>query len=327
MSSGQSTPGIYEVHISASLTNFMVQLMAGGPYIINEAWPIIPVKKESDKYFIDTDREYLNPKGADTFRAPGMVAQNFDYHVEEGSYECVEHALKRPVPDRVRENADDPLKGDLDAVNKMCRRINLTFEFEFHNSAFTIANYAAAQIVVATAPWSNTVTSTPEQDIDLAKLAVAEGSGVSATDMIIPEHIYRELKVHPDVVQYMTAHNSAVNRLQTGQLPQYLFGLKVHVPGVLYDAANPCQDADITQMYDDCAVVVFYRDPNPGLQTATWGAQFRHIRNGEGPCRVRTWRNEPAEASVVEVSVLSHPKITNAAGAAIITGLCDTGTS
>jgi len=327
MSSGQSNPTITQVHIDASLTNFMVQLMGGGPFMVNEAWPIIPVKKESDKYFIDIDREYLNLKGADTFRAPGMVAQNFDFNVETGNYECVEHALKRPVADRIRENADDPLKGELDAVRKMCHAINLRFESEFHDSAFTLANYPAGHIIVAAAPWSNVVTSTPEQDIDLAKLAVAEGSGVAANNIMIPEAIYRELKVHPDVVQYMVAHNQAVNRLQTGQLPQYLYGLRVHVPGVIYDAANPCQDAEITQLYDDCAVVVYYKDPTPGLQTATWGAQFRHIRNGEGPCRVRTWRDEPAEATVTEVSILNHPKTVNVYGAAIITGLCDTGTS
>jgi len=327
MSSGQSNPTVVTVHINAALTNFMVQLMSGGPFMVNEAWPVIPVKKESDYYFVDNDRGYLNPKGPDTFRAPGMVAQNYDFDVTRGSYECVEHALKRPVADRIRENADDPLKGELDAVEKMCHAINLKFEMEFHDAAFTIANYAASQIVVATAPWSNTVTSTPEQDIDLAKLAVAEGSGVAPTDMIIPEHIYRELKVHPDVVQYMTAHAQAVNRLQTGQLPLYLYGLRVHVPGVIWDEANPCQDAEISQLYDDCAVVVFYKDPSPGLQTATWGAQFRHIRNGEGPCRVRTWRDEPAEATVTEASVMNHPKVVNAYGAAIITGLCDTGTS
>lgn len=327
MSSGQSNPTVTQVHINAALTNVMVQLMGGGPFMVNEAWPIIPVKKESDRYFVDIDRGYLNLKGADTFRAPGMVAQNFDYDIESDSYECVEHALKRPVADRIRENADDPLKSDLDAIRKMCHAINLKFEDEFHTAAFTLALYPAGHIIVATAPWDNVVTSTPEQDIDLAKLAVAEGSGVAATDMIIPEAIYRELKVHPDVVQYMVAHNQAVNRLQTGQLPQYLYGLRVHVPGVIYDAANPCQDAEIMQLYDDCAVVVFYREANPGTQTATWGAQFRHIRNGEGPCRVRQWRDEPAEALVNEVSILNHPKVVNQWGAAIITGLCDTGTS
>ena len=327
MSSGQSTPGIYEVHIDAALTSIMVKLMEGEAFVVNQAWPIIPVKKESDQYFVDTDRGYLNPKGPDTFRAPGMVAQNYDYHVDTGNYECVEHALKRPVADRIRENADDPMKGELDAVDKMCHVVNLKFEMEFHTAAFTIANYPAANIVVATAPWSNAVTSTSEQDIDLAKLAVFEGSGIWPNHMIIPEFIYRQLKVHPDVVAYMVAHNQAVNRLQTGQLPQFLYGLKVIVPGVLYDAANPCQDADIGMLYDDCAVVVFYKDPSPGLQSAGWGAQFRHIRNGEGPCRVRKWRDNPAEASVVEVSVLNHPKITNQYGASIITGLCDTGTS
>lgn len=327
MSSGQSTPSIYEVQTNAFLTNIMVKLMDGEDYVVNMAWPIIKVKKEAGKYFIDTDRGHLNPTGPDTFRAPGMVAQNFDFHLTPGDYECVEHALKRPVPDRIREEADDPVKGELDAVDKMCRNINMHFEMEFHAIAFTIANYAANNIVVATAPWSNTATSTPEADIDLAKLAVLESCGIWPNKIIIPERVYRDLKVHPDVVAYMVAHEGAVNRLQTGKLPQYLFGLEVIVPGVIYDAANPCQDADITMLYDDCEVVVFYKEDNPGLTTATWGAQFRHIRNGEGPCRVRTWRDEPAEASVAEVSVLNHPKVINQGGAAIITGLCDTGTS
>ena len=323
MSSGQSNPTINDVHINAALTNFMVQLMWGDEFVISQAWPILPVKNESDDYFVDVDRGYLHPKGPDTLRA-----QNFDYEVETCSYKCVEHALKRPVADRIRENADDPLRADLDAIDKMCRAVNLKFELEFHDSAFTIANYPAANVVVATAPWSNQVTSTPEQDIDLAKLAVMEGSGVWPNHIIIPEFIYRQLKVHPDVVQYITGYSAAQNRLQTGMLFQWLYGLKVIVPGVLIDdATNPCQDADITMLYDDCAVVVFYKDPNPSLQTATWGMQFRHIRNGEGPCRVRTWRNDEAEATVNEVSVLNHPKIVNAFGAAIITGLCDTGTS
>lgn len=327
MSSGQSTPGIYEVHTNAVLTNLMARLMDGGDFVVNQAWPIIKVKKESDKYFIDNDRGHLNPKGPDTFRAAGMVAQNFDFHVTDGNYECVEHALKKPVPDRVRDNADEPLKGELNAVAKMCRAINLKFEMEFHDFAFTIGNYLANNIIVATSPWSNQATSTPEQDIDLAKLSIMESAGVQPNHIIIPENIYRDLKVHPDVVQYMVAYEAAMNRLQTGSLPQYLFGLKVIVPGVIYDAANPCQDADITMLYDECDVVVFYKEENPGVTTATWGGQFRHIRNGEGPCRVRTWRDEPAEATVTEVSVLNHPKEINQGAGAIVTGLCTTGTS
>jgi len=327
MSSGQSTPGIYEVHIDAVMTNLMARLMDGGDYVVNQAWPIIKVKKERDAYFVDNDRGHLNPKGPDTFRAAGMVAQNFDFHVETDYYECVEHALKRPVPDRVRENADEPLKGELDAVEKMCRAVSLKFEMEFHDFAFTIGNYLANNIIVATAPWSNTATSTPEQDIDLAKVAILESAGVVANTIIIPENIYRDLKVHPDVVQYMAGYSAAENRLQTGNLFPYLYGLKVIVPGVIYDAANPCQDADIQLLYDECDVVVFYKEDNPGVTTATWGGQFRHIRNGEGPCRVRKWRDDPAEANVVEVSVLNHPKEINQGAGAIVTGLCTTGTS
>lgn len=328
MSSGQSNPTVGEVHIDAALTNFMVKLMDGEDFVVNQVWPVVRVKKENDFFYVKTDRRHLHPRGPDTFRAPGMVAQNFDYELTQGAYECVEHALKRPVADRIRDNADEAVLPGLDAVEEMCRAINLKFEMEFHGAAFTIANYPAAHIIIAAAPWCNTVTSNPETDIDAAKLAVMTGSGVWPNTIIIPEHIYRCLKQHPLIVQFMVAHAGAMNYLQTGKLPQFLFGLKVIVPGSLYDASgNPCQDADISMIFNDDAVVVCYVEPNPGLETATYGVQFRHIRNGIGPCRVRTWRDEPAEATVKEASVLNHPMVTNQAGSAIIAGLGTTGTS
>lgn len=101
----QPTP--QAMHVDAVLTNLSVAYK-NAEYIADRIFPMIPVKKQSDKYYIYKKGAWFRDEAG--LRAPGAAAPKGGYELSTDSYFADEYAWDTPVPKEDIENADTPLE-------------------------------------------------------------------------------------------------------------------------------------------------------------------------------------------------------------------------
>ena len=104
-------PELANVHTDAILSNIS-QKYSNAAYVGLQLLPVVPVKKESDKYYKYNSKadRFRIPQ---TLRAPKTESKTVDWKVTTGTYQCEEHALNDLIDDRERDNADSFLSSVL----------------------------------------------------------------------------------------------------------------------------------------------------------------------------------------------------------------------
>src|SRR5690606_4833184 len=123
--------GSGNVHIDAVLTQISLAWPNNG-LIGSELFPAVPVRKQSDKYYVFGRESWL----AETsdFRAPGTEANEIPgLQVSLAPYYAQEHALQIAVTDEERENSDSPLSPDRDGTELVTSKILLGREVAIKN--------------------------------------------------------------------------------------------------------------------------------------------------------------------------------------------------
>jgi len=115
-----TSPTKADVHVDAVLSGVSV-MYKNDELIADSVMPVVPVKKESDKYYTYT-RNWRLPEAK---RAAGAEAAEVEWNVSSATYTCEEYALKDLLPDRVRDNADKPLSMDVDTTENLTDLIQL----------------------------------------------------------------------------------------------------------------------------------------------------------------------------------------------------------
>lgn len=173
-------PTLGQVHQVAALDMVAVAYM-NEEYTLIDAAPVIPVKKESDVIFVwakgafmSNDAEAVRPGGNAPRGGPGL-GTNITYNTQ-----CLKWAHE--VPDRVRDNADTPIRALVDGVNISMDKILLAREQMIATLLTTVANWTATRIgagdggtlaIVGGSEW-NTPAGLPIDNMQLARRAVRE---------------------------------------------------------------------------------------------------------------------------------------------------------
>jgi len=97
-------PKVNEVHIDVVLSNISLGYHPKG-MIAEEIFPIVSVKKESDKYYIWNKGEAFRVPD-NTQRADGTRSKTIGFSLTTSTYSAEEYALNIEVTDRQVANAD-----------------------------------------------------------------------------------------------------------------------------------------------------------------------------------------------------------------------------
>jgi hypothetical protein len=112
-------PTIGQIHIDQALTGLSV-MYRNGTYVADQVFPILPVSKRSNKYFVYRKEDFLSPSPAGTggvlasLRRPGTEAAEIDYGLSTQSYFAEEYAYRGFVSDAETAAADNPMMPDMD---------------------------------------------------------------------------------------------------------------------------------------------------------------------------------------------------------------------
>lgn len=292
-------PPIRDTHVDAILTNISIAYK-NATFIADKVMPIIPVRKESDKYYKYGKERFNLPE---TLRAPRAESKEIDWTVSTDAYSCDEHTLSGAIDDRERDNADNPIDVDSDTTELLTDLIMLGYEKRVADLVTNPGNYAASnkRTLAGTSQWSDAGNSTPVKDINSAKKAL-EDVGVVANTLVLPNSVYYAMKENGDIKE-------RIKYSQTGLVTLDILKTLFEVDNILlanskYNSANPGQGTtSLVDVWND-NVWLGYVAPRPGLKQLTFGYTFQARK-----FQVRRWREDRRHSDIIEPSVVQDEKI------------------
>lgn len=286
-------PDIRAIHVNKPLTNISLRY-TNAAYIGEIMFPPVTVAKEADVYFV-YGKEYYVRHG--TLKADGAEANEYNWTVSTATYRAEEYALRTPVTDRERQNADVPIKPDIDATESLTDAIQLDWEVRYQTLATTAASVGST--AAAGTQWS-LPAGTVYGDILTGQEAIRRAI------QRYPTHIFMSSRVAMFVAQNTTIldlvkHTHSDLLLGPGGtwlLPSVLWGLKVVIMMSVQNTANLGQAETLADIWND-TVYLAYINPSPGLKNISWGYTFQ-----SRGWQTKRWREEARDADMIQVSVV-----------------------
>lgn len=300
-------PTIGDVHVQAALTDVSVAYaQAASGFIADLAAPIIPTRKQSDKYFVYDRQDFLRSDARP--RAPGAESAGGGVRISTDTYFCDRVALHQDISDPERENADAALNLDADATEYVTSQIMLKKEKDWMSTFFTTSIWTGASstgdMTGQATPAStsanfrqwNDVASTPIEDIRGEIQAVAQRTGRKPNTLILGPKVWTALADHPDILDRIKYTERGVTS------PDLLASLldldKVLVSWVTEDTSVEQSTAATYTFVAGKQALLAYVENQPGLKRPSamyqfvWTGPAGAVRQGARIKRFRLERNE-----------------------------------
>lgn len=257
-------PTLNDIHIDKPMTQISIAYRPTN-FAITQM-PAVNVEKESDKYFIYSQADWMRNE-ADLI-PDGGVGPEINYSVSAGSYLCLPYGATTWVSDRERRNSDNPLQPDIDASIFVTDKALLKAEIIMKTAVFTATSWIAAhrKTLVGTEQWDDFAGSTPIADVNTAKQTIETKIGKNGEEftVIMGRTVFYALQTHPDIQDFMAATE---RKVVTTDLLAQAFGVKkVLAPAVSYNSAAEGATAVYSNVWDD-KVWIGYIPDAPSLRT------------------------------------------------------------
>ena len=285
------------IHIDVALSN-LAQGYKNLAFVADYVFPILPVKNESDKYYV-FNREEM--REVDTHRAIGAESNEVAWDVGNASYICEEQALSKLIADRTINNADSPIRPKMTTINKIMRWIQLGHEKRVMN----LVTGGGVSGAIPDPKWNGT-SPTIEGDIDTGKASISLNAGVIANRLLMNDQVKDVVKKDSTVrnlVRYTIQGSGGQELLVNGDLPPILWGLKVVVAGSAENTAKQGATNAISRIWPDDVLISFVEEA-PSLEAATLGYTFR----SQAPQTI-SWRVDERKGNKYETSVIEVEKL------------------
>lgn len=296
-------------HIDAPLSNLSVATMQDAEgFIATKVFPVIPVDKQSDKYFVYPKNDWQRPEMQ--VRAPGSESAGGGYTLSSDSYLCEKYALHKDIDDDLRANADDPLDVDRDATDWLTQQALLKLERTFATDFFTTSVWNT-DVTGGTdfTKWSDYSASNPVKDIRTGKRSVKLATGLSANTLVINYDVRDALIDHPDILGRRTPTSAEV---PDEQFLASILGVDRVLVGETVYATNKENGTAVTSFQFGKHALLLHVAPNPGLRTqsAAYTFAWKGVSGGLGLTNgVKRFRMEQIESDRVEINMAWDNKV------------------
>ena len=292
-----ANPTEKDVHEDAILSGVSLRY-SNDEMIADRVMPVVPVKKESDKYYTYT-RAWKLPQSE---RAAGAEANEVEWNLSTDTYQCDEYALKDLIPDRVRDNADNPLNMDVDTTENITELIQLGREKRVADVVFAGGTYGTQTSALAGAnQWSDYAGSDPIGDVRTAKSTVHAASGKLPNTMIIGFQAHLKLLDHPDILERIKYTQRGII---TSDILAAVFEVDNYIIGkALYDSTQEGVAESLGYVWGK-SVALIYAESSPGIKKASFGYQFQ-----SRGFRVKKWRVEGRDGDFIEAGEIRDEKV------------------
>ena len=161
-------PTASDVHVNAALTNISVAFMQEeGSFVADRVFPIIPVPKQSDRYFVYNKGDFFRSEAQ--LRAPGAPSAGTGFSIDNTpSYFADVYAIHKDIDDQIRANSDAAINPDRDATLFVTQQLLLRRELTWAATFFGAASGWTGSTTGANVPGpqrvrlqSKTLTNSP----------------------------------------------------------------------------------------------------------------------------------------------------------------------
>lgn len=196
-----------QVHVDAILTNISVAyLQRQDNFIASKVFPVVPVSKQSDKFFTYTKNDWFRDEAQR--RADATESAGGGYNLSTDTYQCDVYAFHKDIGDQTRANADAPINVDREATEFVTSRLLLKMETQFVSNFFTTGVWATDS--TPTNLWDDYTASDPLSDVETAKRAILSVTGFEPNTLVLGYDVFKALKNHPDLVDRIKYTSSQV---------------------------------------------------------------------------------------------------------------------
>ncbi|MGC2239121.1 MAG: hypothetical protein WA584_23400 [Pyrinomonadaceae bacterium] len=303
-------PNHQRVHIDAALTNISVAFMQGeADYIANRVFPIIPVEKASDYYYVFGKEAWFTDEAKP--RAVGSEANSGGYEISSDRYSTVEYAFRHPVYDRVRQNADNQIDVDKNGMKLCTRKGLIKSERLFVNSFFKTGVWSTdiAGVASGATPgtsvihWSDYSSGSPIKNVDNARETVLKATGYLPNTMVIGFEGFNVLKEHPIVLDKIKYTQKGV---VTEDLLAQIFGVdRFFVAKSVVNTAAKGQTMTGAFNFGKSVWLGYVNpDPSPEMPSAGYTFAWTGVSEGLGEeVGVRRYREEAKRCDWFEMEM------------------------
>ncbi len=298
-------PDVSQVHIDVALTNVSISY-SNPDYISDLIAPAVPVRKQSDKYFIyDPQRERF--RQSNDRRAPGTEANEVDFALSTDNYFCEDHALEAVIPDEERENADPPLQADIDRTELLIDKMLLNKEIVLANRIRSGTDIPG-ETLSEDEQWSDYEHSDPVSAVEAQKATIQSAVQVIPNVLVLSYPVYQKVRLHPRVIEKVQYVRLGV--VGPDVLAQLFDVERVLVPRAFKNVAAPGQTPNLQYIWGKDAFLC-YVPPRPALKQVAFAYTFLWTVapgsiNGH---IVEVWRENRRKADMVRVQKYYDQKV------------------
>lgn len=290
-----------QVHRDRALENVSLQYKPTG-LIADEIAPKVPVKRESDFYYVYSRDTMTVPE---TLRASGAESNQANWNVSTSTYILEEHSLHDYVVDRQRDNADNPIDLDVDTTEITTQKILLRREVDLATVVQDKTNWTNQLSMTTTQQWSsNTTTTNPIVLIDSLSSVILQGSGVLPNELVLTDPQFRAAKEHISIVDRVKY--TSADSVSEAMLAKLFNVEKILVARGIQNIAKE-GIADSMQFIWTDAAFLCYVAPSPKLKQAS--ALYTFWKDAySAPFKVERWREQKRTADGIQVSAMWQHK-------------------
>lgn len=296
------------IHVDAALTNVSIAYKPTG-LIADMLSPVIKVVKDSDKYYEwDKATDLSIPSDR---RAPGAEANLIDMKATPKNYSAEEYALKTKVTDFEKRNADSILKLEISKAQNVKTKLMLAREKRVADNFRDATAYDSTNKVTlsGTSQWNNgSYTGNPIDLIDTAIEAVRSATGMRPNVIVIPGTVANVFKNNAKVIELLKYTHATL--LEGTGLPNEIRGLKLLVPGAVYNTANEGAAASLADVWGKDIFIGYINYDGNYMDNISFSYTFRSQE-----METRKWRDEAIRSDLIETSyVEDHRLVAPSAG-------------
>jgi hypothetical protein len=268
-------PRMQDAHIDRALTNMSVAYMQdASAYIADKVFPIVPVKRQSDLYYIYNKGDFLR----DEAQARGSIAESAggDYDLSSDVYHCTKYAFHKDVSPEERVNYDEPLDADKDAQLFVTQKMLIRREMEWASNYFKTGVWGR-EIKGGSTTGSNQVvywdseSSEPIKDITKASIQMASATGYRPNTLVLSPYVFNALKEHFDILDRIKYTERGI--VTTALLASLFEVDNVYVAWAVVNNASKGAQDNIDFVMGKNALLC-YSNPNPALKAPSAGYIF-----------------------------------------------------
>lgn len=306
------------VHVDAVLTNISVAYMQKAEnFIADKVFPVVPVDKQSDKYFTYDKNDWLRDEAQ--VRADGTESVGSGYGLSTGTYYADVWAIHKDVGDQTRANADAPINVDREAAEFVTNRLLMRREIQFVSDFMADGVWGTSASGVAASPstdefvqWSDYTTSDPIEDIEAGKQEILSTTGMEANTLVLGYEVFRQLKNHPDLVDRIKYTSS---QTITEDMLARMFDIDRVLVSKSVKATNAEGGTAAYAFTTGKSALLAHVAPQPGLLTPSAGYTFQWtgVSGGMGSTiGTSSFRLESLRATRIESEIAFDNKIIGA---------------